>query len=496
MQRILVLLITCFSVCLTTYASAQAATGGWQDLSASVAGQTLPLRVYTPSNYPASAPYPVVYLLPGLGEPVTMWETSALAQLADQHQLILVSVPGTLNDTPSWYSRQSNIPQPSGGEWQVAFDVWFLNGVIPTVERSVAARADRGGRALLGFSMGGKGALTLAAQHPDMFVATVSVGGVTDLSAFAASYPESRLRDVYGDPAEQSLRYAAESPLELARNLRGLSVTILHSTDDQIVPVRHGELMHERLAAAGVDHIWQELPLGGHSVTPEALQIAFERFNQALHNPQAIPVEWGYRCADITQVVVYDTTIRKTDPQMWTDLVSVSGAAIEVTSGDPIEILSAARYTPGTSYTVDLTPLDGRQASMSVVVADSAGRLTLTIPAGHIRADIAELAVVQPAATASLPTSIPTSLPNPKLTPAMPEPGATKLPTEATTVADATLQPSALPSAEPEQRRPTPGTGATDPPASPSGIQGELIILVALIGFAVVIPVLRRIRRS
>ncbi len=46
--------------------------------------------------------------------------------------------------------------------------------LIPLIDRTYRTRADREGRVIAGFSMGGGGAVRLALKHPDLFSAAAS----------------------------------------------------------------------------------------------------------------------------------------------------------------------------------------------------------------------------------------------------------------------------------------------------------------------------------
>ncbi|GAB4128814.1 MAG: hypothetical protein OHK0050_42540 [Roseiflexaceae bacterium] len=433
-RGLLPLLFVLCSIPVSVYA--QATTGRWEDTSAQVAGQTLPIRVYLPAEYPNAGPYSVAYLLPGLGEPVTMWDTPDMRRLADQANIVLVAIPGTLNEIPAWYSRSANLPQPDGSAWPVSFYDWLFEGVIPLIEQQYQVRADADGRILIGFSMGGKGALSLAAMHPDRFAIAVSLSGVTDLLAFAALQPNAGLAGVYGDPVTQAIRYAAETPLELAPNLSTVRVILIHGADDQTVPLAQAEQLHLRLEQLGIAHFWQPVAGLGHAATPTELEQAFAQIQQSLQTPRQAPASWSYRIADTTTRTVYKTTIRKTDPLTWTTLLDLQPTGFRSESGDPFELTTAPHYLPNSPATITLLAADGTNQQRQLL-SDAEGRLTLTLPAGRIEVRIE---AGQPIPVAS-PT--PASLLDQKLAPVAPPAGQPLQPTGA--VADSTALPTIPP---------------------------------------------------
>jgi S-formylglutathione hydrolase FrmB len=107
--------------------------------------------------------YPVVYLLPveaGRGNRFGdgLLEAKKLG-LADKFQVIFVAP--TFAHLP-WYADH-----PSRSDLQQ--EKYFLDVVVPFIERTYPVVAERGGRLLLGFSKSGCGAFSLILRHPDRF---------------------------------------------------------------------------------------------------------------------------------------------------------------------------------------------------------------------------------------------------------------------------------------------------------------------------------------
>lgn len=135
-----------------------------EELQSSVLHALIPVLVYLPPCYRVDAPqrYPVLYLLHGAGADETQWDDVGIDEAADQlitnraiSPLIMV-FPG------------------GGRSGESAYNRFVVDELIPFVDVSFATRAQRDARAIGGISMGGRGAIIIAATHPGLFG---SVGG-------------------------------------------------------------------------------------------------------------------------------------------------------------------------------------------------------------------------------------------------------------------------------------------------------------------------------
>jgi len=364
--------------------SCTALAGDWTYTSVTYLSETHEVSVYLPVDYPTDAPYPVVYLLHGHGMILGMWERSDVKDQADQNGLVLVAVEGDDADIiASWYSRQAELPWPSGPDWKVSFYDWFFQGVLPWVESTYDVRADPGGRAIVGFSMGGKGALSLACHRPDLFSAAAGIAGVMDLRDYSTVF---EIPDVYGPLVGNEMVYAADSPFDLAPNLKGVSLTLLHGAEDRLVDREQSRKMSQALDDLGYPHLWEELPGQDHEpVSTYEITRTLEQVSAALNTPYSPPAAWRYRFADDTIRQVYDTTLTKTDPLTWTEVMSMTTTGFEVVSGDAFSLTTAPQYTPLTGYVVTATDLSEGGSMIKQVIADEDGRLSLSLPAGRHR---------------------------------------------------------------------------------------------------------------
>jgi len=141
------------------------------------------MHVYTPPGYDAgSERYPVLYLLHGAGDEDSGWSTigragfildNLLAEGKAKPMLVVMpngSMPRPTN-LPTFTPGQS--PSPEAAAAMAALQDRFTNElmkeVVPLVEKSFRAVADKDHRAIAGLSMGGGQTLRVITTHPDQF---------------------------------------------------------------------------------------------------------------------------------------------------------------------------------------------------------------------------------------------------------------------------------------------------------------------------------------
>lgn len=136
----------------------------------------IPIMVYTPPGYDAEPTrrYPVLYNLHGAGggSPARQWlrTQKTFTQAMDTAAvppMIIVYVNG-LGDT-------GYIDRPGTAGPKVFSSI--VTELIPFIDARYRTIADRRGRSIDGFSMGGGGAMMIALKRPDLFSSVVSYGG-------------------------------------------------------------------------------------------------------------------------------------------------------------------------------------------------------------------------------------------------------------------------------------------------------------------------------
>jgi enterochelin esterase-like enzyme len=134
-----------------------------QEYYSHLINRTMHYAVLLPADYDSTnISYPVVYLLHGYGDDETAWYTGGNIRYyvdrysADIEPMIYV-MPEAFN---SYYVNRYNGSMPF-------MDV-FITELIPTIDSLFRTQADSQHRAVMGYSMGGYGALILPALNPEV----------------------------------------------------------------------------------------------------------------------------------------------------------------------------------------------------------------------------------------------------------------------------------------------------------------------------------------
>lgn len=252
-------------------------------------GLRLKYTVLLPDGYAAASPrrYPVLYLLHGHTGHHTSWLTYAKLppDTATRLEAIVVLADGGNGFYVDWHGAEGARPN----RWQAA----IVDDLIPAVDRRWRTRAERGGRAIGGLSMGGYGAVTLALRHPDLFAVAFSSAGALRFAERAreelrsgvddwnrpelwskderppvaiAGFATQRERTPHGRVFLTDAQTRAFDPFDLARRIDPRRAPFLHldcGLQDGLLPETRAfaDLLHAR----GIKHSLV-LMLGDHEV--------------------------------------------------------------------------------------------------------------------------------------------------------------------------------------------------------------------------------------
>lgn len=236
-------------------------------------------HLYTPEVYQREPErrFPVVYWLHGSG--------GGLGGIAPLSRAVDEAI--TSGRAPAFLVVFVNgLTQGMYVDWKngrVPLERVIVDDLVAHVDATHRTRAERGGRLLEGFSMGGYGAARLGFKYSERF-GGVSMLGAGPLQAELIQTPRAGpqhaaevLERVYGgDQAyfrEVSPRRLAEQNVEAIR--RGLSVRIVIGDRDETFPANRA--FHEHLRGLGIEHEWAVLPGVGHD-TLGVLGAMGERF--------------------------------------------------------------------------------------------------------------------------------------------------------------------------------------------------------------------------
>ena len=199
-------------------------------------------QVYTPPGYSRDQEYPVLYLLHGIGGDENEWVRGGSPHVildnlhADKKVVPMIVVMPNGRAARDVTARD---PIPRQSPAFAAFEKDLLTDLIPFIEKTYAAKADRESRALAGLSMGGGQSLNFGLNNLDTFA---WVGGFS--SAPNTKRPADLIRDP--DEARQKLRL----------------LYVACGDKDGLFRISQG--VHKMLEENKVPHVYNVIPGGGH----------------------------------------------------------------------------------------------------------------------------------------------------------------------------------------------------------------------------------------
>jgi S-formylglutathione hydrolase FrmB len=225
--------------------------------------KTLKTAVVLPDAYGSSQKtFPVVYLLHGGQGTFSDWLTKMpdkllLHKLADQYGVIIVTPEGSING----YYFDSNLDKSN------RFETFVTQEVLQKVDASYRTIKDRKGRIIAGLSMGGFGAMRLAALHPDLYCAAGSMSGVMNLNTATWHVPAefAKLRDknfvrLLGPPTDPAKPYVEFSIVGMTDRLKANDVKLIFDCGADDIMIEPNRELHRLLTENGTPHDYIERP--------------------------------------------------------------------------------------------------------------------------------------------------------------------------------------------------------------------------------------------
>jgi len=363
------------------------------------------VRVLLPSDYDrTTAAYPVLYLLHGSSANPDRFlvDTDLIAFTADQpigQQAIVVLPDG--GQLPAWTDF------PGSGRADESF---FVDRLVPRIDARYRTIADGAHRAVAGFSLGGGGAIHLAARHPQLFAATASFSGAVDFTpensprqALFASGGGSFNSACEGDPAAVTrlgphidlvahpLVFHNASPTDLAGNLGNTAVAlfsgdgtpcpgdppkeaggVVFEVDDHASTHR----LDQALTAEGVPHTFDDYGCGGHSYrfAERDIHAWWSTMTAAFGRP--IPAVFDYRTAD-PSAAAWGWSFQADAGRAgeFLDLRKASKNGFSLVGSGLTRVTTAPLFVPDKKVFL-------HGATRRFAVADGTGRLTLSVDLG------------------------------------------------------------------------------------------------------------------
>jgi len=215
-------------------------------------GRTLHYAAFLPDDYETSRRrYPVVYFLHGLPAGPTAYHDAGFVAraLAQIHRDAIVVAPQAADsdDTDPEY-----LDRGPGHDWETA----LTDELVHAVDKRLRTIPRRDGRAIVGLSAGGYGAMLLALHHPELYAAVQSWSGY-----FHPTDPTGRLPLDLGSKAANA-RASAHAQIRFRAPARLAIAFYVGSSDSRFL--EENRLLDRELRAAGIPHVFRVYP-GGHS---------------------------------------------------------------------------------------------------------------------------------------------------------------------------------------------------------------------------------------
>lgn len=227
-----------------------------QDVSFSspALGRTMAYRVFLPAQPPSGA-LPVVFLLHGNGENYRIW--------SNESDVAKYALPGAVLVMPEGdASFFVNAVQASKDRYQD----YLTHDLITDVEQRFPVRRDRAGRAIVGDSMGGYGAIEAGLTHPELYAFVGALSPAVEIPGRKQGWKHIgqwwQLRRVFG--ATGSPERQALDPFRQLTSTNPQAAPYFYITAGQSEPMMKS--IHHfagQLSAHGFQYVFHSKP-GGH----------------------------------------------------------------------------------------------------------------------------------------------------------------------------------------------------------------------------------------
>lgn len=335
----------------------------------------LPVGYDDPANDDRT--WPILWLLHGVGDDHTSWLNNADVEALTAGLPLVVAMPEAgKNTNAGWYSDWVSGP---------AWETFHLDELLPIVEERFDAGRSRQRRVVAGLSMGGFGAMSYAARHPDLWSATAAFSGAVHTTMADAggalvfdtlqSFGTPR-EEVWGPYPANRVIWQGHDPVHLASNLRPLgdvrlrtgNGVVCQGDNPQSASFEAGVYLmnvafHDRMAALGVAHDWFDRGCGTHEWHHWEADLAatLPAFMAVLAAPPEPPQQFDHRFVE--------------------DRRDVFGWTFEVTGR------AGPAFTDLTGISVSGLTAAGAGTLSATTPPDHPGRWRVTTPAGASEVD-------------------------------------------------------------------------------------------------------------
>ncbi|MFC4389943.1 alpha/beta hydrolase [Flavobacterium quisquiliarum] len=198
--------------------------------------------------------YKTVYILHGYsGNPNRTYKEDIpeLLLKSEKFQTIYILPDGNFN---SWYV-DSNLNQKS------QYSTFIGKELVAYIDSNFPTMKNRKWRGILGWSMGGFGALNVGLNYTQNFSIVGSTCGALDLTYFGVNYKNYQVEDVLGPFEKLPSEYLVKSRAEKMKTSEQYYIFDCGTEDEQMIDMNRN--FHFLLTKNGVEHSYTE-SLGKH----------------------------------------------------------------------------------------------------------------------------------------------------------------------------------------------------------------------------------------
>src|SRR5215831_8892763 len=224
--------------------------------------------IYLPPEYATNPDqrFNVIYFLTGQGFGSGATENS---EVINDPELIsnLQLIPATIMVFPNPYQNSKYMDAAPGSSMSgiEMFESQFINELIPFIDANYRTNASRDGRAIMGFSGGGQGALRLAFKYPALFSSVEGMSGAVDDNAsnVAVNEPQLLAAMFNGDANAFDVQTANGQAKADQANIiaSGLAIHMSVGSADALLP--DNQVLDALLTSLGIPHDPVEVIPGG-----------------------------------------------------------------------------------------------------------------------------------------------------------------------------------------------------------------------------------------
>ncbi len=260
--------------------------------------------------------WPVAYFLAGTQNTYRSFNSVVNGvELTKDFPAIVVSPNGNSGYWSDWWN--------GGALGPPKYETYVTEQLIPLIDANFRTIADRAHRAVAGVSMGGYGAMMIAARHPDLFADAASISGADDSNnaalgaalSLSSTFDGGAVDAIYGPRATEEVRWRGHNPTDLAANLRDLNLQVrtangipnpgigenLLSADSVSCVIEAGVYqgsvsLNQKLEELGIPHLWKDYGPGCHTKPNFEREITdtLATFTEEFANPPAPPSTFDY----------------------------------------------------------------------------------------------------------------------------------------------------------------------------------------------------------